>query len=63
MQKTFAARAAAKEAQAQVDAIVDALQSLEASVRRAIGTVMATGNELQRTRAELVARIGRSVVA
>ena len=59
----LAARTAAKEAQAQVDAVVDALQALEASVRRAIGTVMATGNEMQKTRGDLIARIGRSVVA
>jgi hypothetical protein len=59
----LAARIAAKEAQTQVDGVVDALQELEASVRRAINTVMATGNELQKTRGELIARIGRSVVA
>ena len=59
----LAARARAKQAQAQVDAVVDALQALESSVRRAIKTVMDTGDNVQQTRGELIARIGRSVVA
>jgi hypothetical protein len=54
-------RADATAAQAEVDEVVDGLRMLEASVRRAMSTVMATESDLQATRAAVVARVGRSV--
>jgi hypothetical protein len=55
-------RANAEAEQATVNDIANQLRALEASVRRAISTVLATGADLEKTRALVTSNTGRSVV-
>jgi len=56
-------RAAAKRAQDQIDEVIDQLREVEASVRRAIHTVIAVGEDIESTRASIIARVGRGAIA
>ena len=54
-------RANAEAAQSEVTEIAGRVRALEASVRRAIGSVLAAGADLERTRAMVISNTGRSV--
>jgi len=59
----LARRADAKRAQSDVDDTIRRLADLEASARRAIGTLLSAQGDESNARAAIVARMGRSVVA
>ncbi len=57
-----AARAAVKRSQAEVDAMIDLLREVEASVRRAAKTILAIGDEIDSGRSAVIAHAGRRFV-